>query len=133
MRVQEEGDTTRASLGFEVMSVVMIVLGIAEAATSFRHRFSIIATTASVTEAVAGVSVGACYIAAGSLIFKGRQRAARMALILLILDVLVRIGMVMGYLFPVSTSTQVIRTAGGMVIALTFTLILAVKLPSLPE
>jgi len=71
--------------------------------------------------------------AAGGLLLAARQQTARIALILMILVVVGRIGWLMANLFPIGTSTQVMDIAANTVLALGFTIILAVKLPSISE
>jgi uncharacterized membrane protein len=133
MRVGETTDAMRPSLGLKLMSVVMILLGIAKVLTCLHHQFSLIETPGSAWTTAAAVPAGACYIAAGGLLLAARQQTARIALILMILVVVGRIGWLMANLFPIGTSTQVMDIAANTVLALGFTIILAVKLPSISE
>jgi hypothetical protein len=133
MTVGQTTDAMRPSLGLKLMSAAMVLLGLVEVLTCLHHRFSVIDTPGSAWTTAARVPVGACYIAAGCLLFAPRQQTARVALILLILVVIGRIGWLMANLFPLGASTQVMDIAASVVLALGFTVVLAVKLPSIPQ
>jgi hypothetical protein len=132
MRAGQTTDALRSSLGLKLMSLVMILVGFVDVLTCLHHRFSVIETPGSAWTTAARVPVGACFFAAGCLLFAARQQTARIALILLILVVIGRIGWLMANLFPIA-STHAMDVGAGLVLALGFTVILAMKLPSIPQ
>jgi hypothetical protein len=98
----------------------MIVFGLAEIVTGFRHVFFGLTTAVSVVSTASGVGLGVLYVASGACALLATRRAFLTASILLALDVIGRIGMVATGLFPLSSSRQVVGIVGGTVIAAGF-------------
>jgi hypothetical protein len=132
MRVYEENVTGQPSPGFMLMSVTLILFGIMEVVTSFRHSFFVIETAASAGRTVACASSGACCIAAGSLILAGRRGMARVAIVLLLLIVVGRLGVVVADLFLGEATTHGVDIVASTAVALVFAAILGVRQQSLP-
>ncbi len=98
----------------------MLLFGIAEVVTAFRHAFFGLSTEESVGSTVAGACIGLLYVAAGVLALTGRRKALTAALSCLGLDVAGRITLVALGFFPVDTTRQVVSMALGTLIVVAF-------------
>jgi uncharacterized membrane protein (UPF0136 family) len=108
--------------GITVVSILMILFGLAEVMTSFTHNFFGISTARGVFSICAGVMVGALYIVAGLLILSARRWAVIPAMICLGADILGRVAMVLTGLFPVNSFFQMFAIVTGTAIAAAFAL-----------
>ena len=89
-----------------IVALLMIVFGLAEVATGLTHNFFGI-STAQVTAAVyAGIALGVLYAVAGLLILSMRRRAAALAMVLLVADIVGRVAMVVAGLYPIDSLKQ---------------------------
>lgn len=81
----------------------MIVFGLAELTTSFAHRFFGLSTAQGAASTYLGATIGTLYAAAGLLVLSMKKRAAAVAVVFLITDIVGRIGMVVASLYPVDS------------------------------
>jgi hypothetical protein len=65
----------------------MIVFGIAEIITSFTHNFFGLHTVEAAVATLVGAGIGASYAVAGLVILTMKRRAAKIALVLLVMVV----------------------------------------------
>jgi hypothetical protein len=86
--------------GIIIVASLMILFGLAEVVTGFTHNFFGI-TTANVSAfTYSAATIGAFYIVAGLLILTMRRWAAALAIALLGADVVGRVALVVGGLYP---------------------------------
>ena len=116
--------------GIWIVAVLMIVFGLAEVATGFRHEFFGLTTTQADISTYLGVSLGAFYFIGGLLILTKRKWAAVVAIVLLCGDVVGRIGMVAAGLYPVNSFAQIFAIVVGTAIAVFFAIYIGLKLKS---
>ncbi len=94
-------------LGIVVAAVLMIAFGLAEVSTGLTHNFFGVSTSEVTAAAYAGAAIGVLYAAAGLLILSMKRRAAALAIVLLITDIIGRIAMVVTDLYPVDSFKQI--------------------------
>lgn len=111
----------------------MIVFGLAEVATGFRHRFFMLHGADSLVFTVIGATLGLCYIASGVLVLVHTRRALFAAGALLAVDVVGRIALVIGGQFPVESAQQIAGITAGTAIALVFCVVVTLRARSLPS
>jgi hypothetical protein len=121
----------KIEIGIYVAGTLMIVFGIAEVATGFRHRFFGLTTAQNTLATWLGVSLGGFYFFSGVLTLFRRKWSAIIAIILLCGDVVGRILMVVTSLYPVNTVFQTVGIVIGTGIAAFFTVYLMLKLKSM--
>ena len=116
-------------LGILIVSVLMILFGLAEVATGFTHNFIGQVSTSTVSlSTILGVTLGAFYFLAGLLLLPMRRTAAYIAIVLLCGDVLGRVGMVLAGLYPVDSFKQTFAIVVGTLIAAFFAIYIAMRL-----
>ena len=116
-------------VGLRIVSILMIVFGLAEVATGITHNFlGIVSTTETNLTTYVGSALGLCYFTGGLLILTGRKTAAWIAIALLGIDVVGRIFMVITGLYPVNSLRQVIAIIIGTGIAAFFGIYVGTKL-----
>ncbi len=103
-----------------VISILMILFGLAEVVTSFTHQFFGLATASNVLAISLGVFLGLCYIVGGVLLLTRKAWAASVALVLLGVDILGRIAMVILGLYPLDSFRQGFGIVAGTLIAAIF-------------
>jgi hypothetical protein len=113
--------------GVEVVAFLMILFGLAEAATGFTHRFFSVTTAPGANAAYAGASIGALYAAAGLLVLIARKWAAALAIGCLAADVVGRVAMVLTGLYPVVSVLQTVAMVVGTAIVIAFAIYIASK------
>jgi hypothetical protein len=118
---------------FVVMAALMMVFGAAEVRTGFRHEFLGLRGADSPRFTTIGVALGLCYLAAGALVLVYRRRALFAASAILAVDVVGRIGLVLGGEFPVGNARQVLGIAAGTAIAAFFGVVVGLRARSLPS
>jgi hypothetical protein len=106
--------------GIPIVAALMILFGAAEVVTAFTHNFVGISTSSSLVFTAAAVAIGACYAVAGVLILTRRLWAARLAIALLIVDIVGRLALVVTGLYPLNSLEQVVGIIGGTAIAAAF-------------
>jgi len=106
--------------GIVIVAILMILFGLAEIATGFRHDFFGVSTTRGAFSAYANAGVGALYAVAGILILSMKKRCVAIALGCLALDVVGRIALVVTGLFPINTFRQTGAIVAGTTIVTIF-------------
>lgn len=104
----------------DVVAVLMILFGIAEVVTGFRHDFFGIHTANVTMAAYLGAAIGVLYAVAGLLILTMKKTAVAFALVLLIVVIIGRIAMVVMGLYPIGSRLQLVAIALGTSIAAAF-------------
>jgi hypothetical protein len=109
----------RPPTGIVIVSALMIVFGLAEVVTAFRHAFFGLTTEANVGSTLSGAAIGLLYVTAGVLAWTLKRQALVAALACLALDVAGRLAMLaLGY-FPVETPRQLAgMVLGTLIVAL---------------
>jgi peptidoglycan/LPS O-acetylase OafA/YrhL len=113
--------------GVVVVALLMILFGLAEVTTGITHNFFGISTARVTSSAYAGVAIGALYAMAGLLILSMKKRAAALAIVFLILDIVGRIAMVVTGLYPVHPFGQAIAIILGTSIVAIFAVYIGSK------
>jgi hypothetical protein len=113
--------------GIPIVAALMIIFGAAEVVTGFTHHFVGISTSPTALFTAAAVAIGACYAIAGALILTLRVWAARLAIALLIADILGRLALVVTGLYPLNSLEQLIGIIGGTAIAAGFAIYIYAK------
>ena len=105
----------------------MLAFGLAEVVTGLTHTFFGISTSRSTASACAGVTIGALYALAGLLILPMKRRAAALATVLLIADIVGRVAMVATGLYPLDSWKQTFAMTLGTSIVATFAIYIRLK------
>jgi len=106
----------------------MIVFGLAEILTSFRHEFlGMIRVSSASTFTYAGASMGLLYATSGVLLFTMRKWAASVAVVFLVIVVFGRVALVVSGLYPVDSFLQVIAIVIGTCIAAAFAIYIILR------
>lgn len=100
-----------------LLAVFMVLAGAAEVVTGVRHEFFGIVTAAQPAFTWGSIAIGLCYVGAGLLTFRATQRARRLAIALLTVDVSGRIALVATGLYPLSSARNVFGIILGTAIA----------------
>ncbi|MGB9027301.1 MAG: hypothetical protein ACLQKK_09790 [Rhodomicrobium sp.] len=114
-------------LGIKIIGTLTIVFGMLEVQAAFRHEFAGIVTADKSVFTYAAAIVGLFYIASGILVLSMRKWAAGVAIMLLLFDVIGRIGFVVSGLYPTNTLKQTLAIAIGTAIAAIFAIYIAAK------
>ena len=113
--------------GIASVAALMILFGLAEVVTGFRHQFSSISISQSGIFTWAAAAIGTLYLAAGLLILTLKRWAARLAILCLLADIVGRVLLVMTGLYPTNSSKQIIAIGLGTVIAAIFAIYIGWK------
>lgn len=116
--------------GIVVAAVLMIAFGLAEVKTSLTHNFFGISTAKVTASIYAGAAIGALYAGAGLLILSMRRRAAKLAIVFLIADIVGRVAMVLKGLYPINSFKQTAAMIVGTVIVAGFAVYIRLRWPS---
>ncbi len=111
-----------------IISVLMILFGLAELVTSFTHQFFGLSTLQSDLSTIIGVTLGLFYISAGVLLFFRKAWAAVAALVLLGGDIVGRTTMVVSGLYPLDSFRQAFGIIAGTLIAFIFAVYIFVNI-----
>jgi len=111
-------------LGVKVVAGLMILFGLLEIVTAFRHRFFGIITAESLVFSYAASAIGAVYTAAGLLTLTGKRLALWAALFCLGLDVAGRIALAGAGLYPLNNAEQIVAMVAGTLLATGFAIYL---------
>ncbi len=117
----------RLPLGIILVAVLMIVFGLAELVTSFTHSFFGLTTSQATLSTVIGALLGACYLAAGVLLFRRKPWAVTSAIVLLCVDVVGRIAMVVTRLYPLGSFRQSFAIVVGTALAAFFAIYISLR------
>lgn len=113
--------------GIVIVALLMIVFGLAEVATGLTHNFFGISTAKVTAAAYAGVALGALYAVAGLLILSMKRRAAALAMVLLVADIVGRVAMVVAGLYPIDSLKQRVAIILGTSIVAVFAIYVRLK------
>ncbi len=114
-------------LDFLLLGALMVVFGFTEVITGFRHEFLGISTAANTLSTALGAGLGVVYALSGVLTLTRKRAAVTAAILLLSADVVGRILMTVGGLFPLDTTEQVVSITLGTAIAGAFAVYLGIK------
>ena len=106
----------------------MILFGLAEISTGISHSFFGLTTSQGNASTYLGIALGATYLIGGLCLLPNRKSFAVIAIVLLIFDIIGRIGMVITGLYPVNTLFQIIGIVIGTGIAIFFAVYVGRKL-----
>ena len=106
----------------------MIIFGLAEIVTSFRHEFFGLTTSQATISIIIGATIGTFYFVSGFLVLTKRKRAAIVAIILFLADAIGRILMVLMGLYPIGVEYQTFGIITGTSIAIFFAIYIGAKL-----
>ena len=107
----------------------MIVFGLAEVTTALTHRFFGLSTAEVTLSTYMGAAIGVLYTVAGLLVLSMKKRAAAVAIVLLIVDIVERIGMVVTGLYPVDSFKQIVAIILGTSMVAVFAVYIGLKWP----
>jgi hypothetical protein len=105
----------------------MITFGMAEVVTGITHNFFGIATAKASASAYAGAAIGVLYVVAGLLILSMKRRAAALAIVLLIADIVGRVAMVVTGIYPIDSLKQTVAIILGTSIVAVFAIYVRLK------
>ncbi len=114
-------------LGIVIVSVLMILFGLAEIATAFSHNFYGITTGQSSAATYSSAFIGVLYCMAGLVILPMKKWGANLAIALLTVDVLGRLVLVAAGFYPVNTLENTFGIIAGTVIAVVFAIYIGLK------
>jgi hypothetical protein len=114
-------------LGISIVSLLMILFGLAEVVTSFTHNFFGISTSSVSLFTYSAASIGLFYVVAGLLVITMKKWAAALAIVLLIADMIGRISLVAAGLYPLNSTEQVFAIIVGTIIAVIFAIYIGLK------
>jgi hypothetical protein len=116
-------------LGILIVSILMILFGLAEVATGLTHNFiGILSTSAATLSTYLGVALGAFYFLGGFLLLTMRRWAALTAIVLLCGDVLGRVAMIVTGLYPLDSFKQSFAIFVGTAIAIFFAIYIPLRM-----
>lgn len=113
--------------GITVVAMAMILFGLAEVATGFRHHFFGISTSRATTFTYAATVIGTLYVVGGLLILTLKRWAVRLAILCLVVDIVGRVLLVMTGLYPTNSLKQIIAITLGTAIAAIFAIYIGLK------
>ncbi len=120
-------DHAKRPLGITVIALLMILFGLIEVVTAFTHHFLGISTSEASVFTYSAAAIGAFYVIAGLLVVTMEKRAAVLAIVLLIADIIGRILLVMAGLYPVDSFEQTFAIVMGTAIAAIFAIYIGWK------
>jgi hypothetical protein len=127
MQATRDAPTRGRPLGITIVSVLMVVFGLAEISTGLTGNFlDVISATTTAVYTVASVSIGAFYCLAGLLVLTMKRWAAAAAVVLLGADILGRVGMVAAGLYPFK-GMNATGIVGGTAIAAAFGVYIGIR------
>ena len=117
--------------GLFAAGVAMVSMGAAEVSTGLTHGFVGLTTASTPLSSALGIAIGLAYVGAGGLTLLRTRWAARIAIGLLMADVLGRLAMVGLGVYPVDGARQIFAIVVGTGIVAVFAAGLARALPRL--
>lgn len=115
-------------IALSAFAALMILFGLAEIATGFRHKFFMISTDLTIVSTIGGVFIGALYAASGVLVFTRRRWAMILSVIFLAVVVTGRISLAATGLYPLGDFFQVFAIVVGTSIACFFAIYVGLQL-----
>jgi FtsH-binding integral membrane protein len=119
--------TRKRDATLTVIAALMIISGVAEVASSFRHTFFSIRTGSTPMATYLGVGMGVLYLLAGMLSLATKKSAATLALCLLAAVILGHVAMVVTDLYPTDSISQLFAITLATMIACAFFVAVALK------
>jgi hypothetical protein len=113
--------------GIIIVAFLMILFGLAEVVTGFRHNFFGITTSGITIFTYSAAAIGAFYVVAGLLILTMRKWAAALAIVLLGADIIGRVALVVVGLYPTDFLENTLGIIAGTVIAVIFAIYIGWK------
>jgi hypothetical protein len=113
--------------GIIIVAGLMMLFGLAEVVTAFRHNFFGITTASVIIFTYSSVAIGMCYVAAGLLILTLQKWAAASAIVLLGVDIVGRVALTVTGLYPTDSLENTVAIIAGTVIAALFALYIGWK------
>jgi len=118
MRAQKDGmSIMKRPISLIIVALLLVLFGLAEVATAFRHNFFGISTSGVSLFTYSAAAIGLFYVAAGLLVLTMRKRAATFAIVLLIADIVGRIALVATGLYPLNSTEQIFAMVVGTALA----------------
>jgi hypothetical protein len=119
--------TMKRPIGLVVVSVLMVLFGLAEVVTGFTHSFFGINTSTAAFFTYSAAAIGVFYAAAGVLTLAMRKPAAAIAIALLIIDVIGRLALVATGFYPTDTLRNTFSIIAGTAIVILFAIYIGWK------
>jgi hypothetical protein len=116
-----------------IISLLMIIFGIAEIVTGIRHEFFGLVTTEQLITTIVGIGLGLCYLLGGIFLFVYKKWSLILSLVLLILDITGRLIMIFTGMYPISTAYQTFGIVTGTLVATFFAVIVFIKMRKLTK
>ena len=110
-----------------IFSVLMIVFGIAEIRTGFRHEFFGLTTTQILITSIVSFTLGSCYMFSGIFLMVLRKWSLSVSFVLLIVDVIGRLLMMFSGMYPMDSALQTFAMITGTTIAALFGVYVFIK------
>jgi len=92
--------------GLKVAAALMIIFGLAEVVTGFRHEFFGLTTSQATISTFIGATIGTFYFMSGFLVLTKKRKLAIVAIALLIADAIGRTSLVLTGLYPIGAGYQ---------------------------
>jgi hypothetical protein len=119
--------TSRRDAVLTIVAALMVVFGITETITGFRHTFFGIRTPHVAFATYLDAGMGILFFCAGTLIFTMKKSAAALALCLLAAVILGHVAMVVTDLYPTDSVSQLFAIVLGTSIECAFFVVIALK------
>jgi hypothetical protein len=116
-----------------IVGALMIIFGITEVITCFRHTFLNLGTVHVAMATYIGAGTGILFSSAGTLILTAKKTAAALALCLLAAVILGHVAVVIADLYPTDSVSQLFEIVLGASIASAFFVVVALKWESFDE
>ena len=113
--------------GIIVVALLMIVFGLAEVVTGFTHNFFDIDAGNSTAVTYVDIVIGILYAASGFLTLTMKKRAAALAIVFLITDVIGRVALVVTGLYPINSFEQTVAIIAGTAIVIIIAIYIRLK------
>ena len=113
--------------GIWLIAGFMILAGLAEVVTAFRHDFFGVTTSSQYLFTYSSALIGVFYAASGILILTMKKWAAGLAIVLLVADIIGRIALVVSGLYPTNTVKNTFAIIAGTAIAALIAIYIAWK------
>jgi len=115
-------------IGLKVAAALMIIFGLAEVVTGFRHEFFGLTTSQATISTILGATIGTFYFVSGFLVLTKKRKWAIVAIILLIADAIGRISMVLTGIYPIGVGYQTFAMITGTSIVVLLATYIGLKL-----
>jgi len=115
-------------IGLKVAAALMIIFGLAEVVTGFRHEFFGLTTSQATISTILGATIGTFYFVSGFLVLTKKRKWAIVAIILLIADAIGRISMVLNGIYPIGVGYQTFAMITGTSIVVLLAIYIGLKL-----